>query len=251
MNPTQLKEADLRFILSRVPKDLRTIMQEEVLWLGGGLVRARIAGEKPSDIDFFVYSKEDADRIAYRIGRERKNSQVTSTENAITITNHPRLPVQIITRWLYGTAQEILESFDYTIAMAVIWFDQKSKTWHSLCHPDFYADLAAKRLVYTNPQRDEDAGGSLMRMRKFLYRGYNIQAPSMAGIIARVQSEALRRALDQVEGDWAKIGEERLHKIIIGLLREVDPLTLVDDMEAIDEHAVMRSLNLEQEPNSE
>ena len=43
-----------------------------------------------------------------------------------------------------------------------------------LCNIRFYPDLAARRLVYTSPLRNEDAGGSILRVLKFYQRGYRI-----------------------------------------------------------------------------
>ena len=96
----------------------------------------------------------------------------------------------------------------------------------------FYPDLAAHRLVYTFPKREEAVGGSILRVRKFLQRGYNIQAWSLAGVISRL--------LIAVEKDsiLAKNGEQGLTKVITGLLREVDPLVVVDGVEAVDEHEI-------------
>ena len=36
----------------------------------------------------------------------------------------------------------------------------------------------------------------------------------------------------------AKDGEEGLTKVITGLLREVDPLVVIDGVEAVDEHEI-------------
>ena len=58
-----------------------------------------------------------------------------------------------------------------------------------------------------------------MRVKKFLARGYNIQPLSLAGVMSRVFKKV----------DWARLEEgEDPTAIICGLLREVDPLTVVD-----------------------
>ena len=118
------------------------------------------------------------------------------------------------------------------MCQAVIWFDDSDKIWKSCVSDTFYSDLAAHRLVYTFPKREEAAGGSILRVRKFLQRGYNIQAWSLAGVISRL--------LIAVEKDsiLAKEGELGLAKVITGLLREVDPLVVIDGVEAIDEHDI-------------
>ena len=99
-----------------------------------------------------------------------------------------------------------------------MWFDRPTQKWRSLVSPSFYPDLAAKRLVYTSPCRDEAPGGSFLRVRKFLSRGYNIQVLSLAGVLARIFL-AVRD----------KSGVEP-RAVIAGILREVDPLVVCDDL---------------------
>jgi hypothetical protein len=76
----------------------------------------------------------------------------------------------------------------------------------------------------------EDAGGSMLRVRKFLQRGYSIQSVSLAGVISRLVGK-----LDLQNKSY---GEKEIARIITGLLREVDPLTVVDGVELVDEHEV-------------
>ena len=86
--------------------------------------------------------------------------------------------------------------------------------WCSACDPRFYADLAAKRLVYRSPERNEDAGGSMLRVLKFYQRGYRIPLDSLGAVIAR---------LIQGVKDPILLNEPKLARTLSGLLREVDP----------------------------
>ena len=60
--------------------------------------------------------------------------------------------------------------------------------FRSLCSGTFYQDLAAKRLRYTRPARNEDAGGSLLRVLKYYQKGYRIPLESFAGVLTRLIS---------------------------------------------------------------
>jgi hypothetical protein len=131
-------------------------------------------------------------------------------------------PVQIIHRWTYERPEDLIESFDFTVAKSVVWFD--GKEWKSLTHDDFYADLAAKRLVYTKPQRNEDAGGSLLRVLKFYQKGYRIPLDSMAAVVARLVMGVDMTKLDGVSAQLGSTKEETLGVILSSLLYEVDPL---------------------------
>ncbi len=87
---------------------------------------------------------------------------------------------------------------------------------YSYCIDSYYIDLASKRLRYLSPKRNEDAGGSMIRVLKYYNKGYRIPLDSLASVIAR-----LVQAVDFNRVD-AKNEIEVAH-IITGLLREVDP----------------------------
>jgi hypothetical protein len=236
----KLSNSDLNFVLSRCPRDIIKLLRDNAgtLFIAGGFIRATIAGEKVSDVDLFGVSKDDLLRIAKDLTLERKG-RFFSTDNAITVLSPPRFPVQFITRWLFSKAAQLVASFDFTVCQAVIWAEQldgdpvtgkKRYRFHSLISDAFYPDLAARRLVYTYPLRDEDVGGSLLRVIKFVKKGYNVQAPTLAGVIARVMNKI----------DFNKADSERQRAMVVtGLLREVDPLTVIDGVDFVDEHEVL------------
>jgi hypothetical protein len=239
----QLSKTDLNFILSRCPRDVLKLLRSNpgTLFLAGGFIRSTLAGEKVSDIDLFGGSADDLLRIAKDLTLERKG-RYFKTDNAITVLSPPRIPVQFITRWLFKDPGLCISSFDYTVCQAVIWTEKieidapdpelkKTKTiFHSAISDAFYQDLAARRLVYTFPQREEEAGGSFMRMVKFIKKGYNIQAPSMAGVMARI----LWKVRDEKMTD-----EKWMATVITGLLRQIDPLHVIDGVDFVDEHEII------------
>jgi len=202
-------------------------MKKSPVFLGGGFLRSVISNEKPSDIDLFGPSKDMLERAATGLALSRK-ARLHSTDNAFTVLTPGRTPVQFIHRWLYEQPEKLVDEFDFTIARAAVWWNQKAEHWCSICDQDYYADLAARRLIYCCPKREEDAGGSLMRVRKFLSKGFWIGAHDLGLVVARLMSGVK----DTTETDW-------LENVIIGLLREVDPLTVVDGVDIVDEHATV------------
>lgn len=223
---TELTKTDLHFVLTRVPKDIRQLCEKYSLMIGGGFIREIIAGNAPHDVDIFGSSKTVLYAAAMELEKDRA-ARKFSTANAITLLCPPRLPVQFITRWRFASLDLVVSSFDFTVCQAAIgFFDGK---WQSVIAQAFYSDLAARRLVYTMPTREEAAGGSMMRVRKFLARGYNIQASSLAAVIARVM-----RAVDY--GRLQGVSEQELGQILTGVLREVDPLLVLDGVEAVEDH---------------
>jgi hypothetical protein len=204
---------DLKFAINRLPLSLRKIMEDNEwvnrIFIGGGYLRSIVAGEKVNDIDVFCNSKADAELIAYKLCKDKKD--IYKTDNAYTVKD--RLTVQVIHRWLFEKPESVSDSFDFTICCAVIFYNGK---WDSYCDERFYMDLASRRIVYRSPIRNEDAGGSMLRVLKYYQKGYRIPLDSLGGVISR-----LVRAIDvdRLRG----YNEAELTRVLTGLLREVDP----------------------------
>lgn len=195
--------------------------------VAGGYVRSCISNDHINDIDVFVGSKDFAKVIALELA-EGDEKRLYETDNAYTIKGY-RTPIQIIHRWVFDNPEAAILSFDFTIARGAFWWENTPTEanpghgkWCSVCDSRFYPDLAGKRLIYCNPVRIEEAGGSMLRVLKFYQRGYRIPLNSMGAVIARLVA-----GVDGMD-KWDKmpdgsIDEERLGRILSGLLREVDP----------------------------
>jgi len=223
---------DLQFALLRCPRALVSVMKRPEwagkVFVGGGFLRSIVSRDEINDVDVFVSRKEDAERLAQDIirmppedwGRPAlmKMAGVIVTDNAITLTaKEPH--IQIIYRWLFKQGKDVADSFDFTCCCAAFWYD--GENWESYCDPRFYCDVAAKRLIYRSPIRNEDAGGSALRLLKYYRKGYCAPIDSYAAIIARLMAGVENlHAWDRIDG---KIDEPRLAKVLCGLLREVDP----------------------------
>lgn len=222
----KLVKTDLEFVVRRIPKDVRDLMTTNNMFLGGGFIRETVSGGEVQDVDLFGESKDQLNSMAKLLQTKRDGSRIHQTTNAITLISTPRLPVQFITRWVFESPELAVESFDFTVCQAVIYYDQRCLRWESVISETFYSDLAAKRLVYTDPVREEESGGSLMRVLKFIKRGYNIQPASLGRVVARLVAKI----------EVAKLGNNDMGAVIGGLLREVDPRLVVDGLDWVDEH---------------
>lgn len=231
---TELTDYDLRFVAQKTPKDIRDLLtaNPRMLMIGGGFIRAVIAGEEPSDIDIFGPSQEFLEGIANILAAKRNengaDTRVHKTKNAITVITSNRIPIQFITRWTFNKAQDLVASFDFTVCQAVFYRmgNQSNSPWASSIGERFYSDLAAKRLHYTAPVREEEAGGSMLRVLKYAKRGYSIQVTSLGGVIARLTNAMEKSAL---AGSNPEV-------VLAGLLREVDPLMVIDGFDVVDDH---------------
>lgn len=210
---TRLTETDLLTCVRFLPGNLRDLLMAHPnrMYVAGGYVRSTIAREKVHDIDIMLHRETPSYTAALELA-DKDADALHITANATTVASmNPS--VQFITRWLFASPQDVLKSFDFTIAAAIFWYDGSG--WTSLCHPDYYTDLAARRLVYMKPVREEEPGGSMLRVLKFTERGYRIGLGDLAAVIARLT--------DKVHGSEFSQTEEGYIQVIQGLLYEVDP----------------------------
>lgn len=213
----KLDKQDLSFAVLRLPSELKTIMKlpewQNAIYVGGGYIRAVVSGEKINDIDIFVKSKKDGELLAFKLADINK-VKVHTSDNAFTVKTRP-VAIQIIHRWVFDKPEDVANSFDFTICCAVIHFNDNK--WDSFTDDRFYQDLAGKRLVYRQPIRNEDAGGSLLRVLKYYQRGYRIPLDSLGAVIARLMKGVNTQSINMTD-------EESVARVITGLLRVVDPL---------------------------
>lgn len=218
----ELLTEDLRWAVIRLPHNLRKIMQDPEwvgkIFVGGGYLRSIVAGETINDVDVFTRDAVTAELLAYKLAEDKKD--VFKTANAFTVKG--KIPVQIIHRWVFEKPEDVALSFDFTICCAVISYNgvaediAKTPLWSSFCDERFYPDLAHKRLTYRSPQRNEDAGGSMLRVLKYYQKGYRIPLDSLGAVVARL--------LKSFDTDRTPLTDEvGVAKVITGLLREVDP----------------------------
>ena len=244
MTTQELTWHDLQHCLRRAPVILLAACKKfgPELIVSGGYVRACSANEEVNDIDCFTSSEAKAREIAnYLQDGERSKYPIHESPNALTITGY-RVPIQIVFRWVFKCPEDCVESFDFTISRAAFWWSKKivpaaitgdgtvlpetdAGHWDSLADTRYYPDLAGKRLCYCAPQRNEDAGGSLLRVLKYYQRGYRIPLDDFGAVIARmmmgVRTELIEKQSN--ETDWYKPVEIKLAAEITKQLRVVDP----------------------------
>lgn len=223
------------------------------IFVGGGFLRSIVAGDPINDVDVFTPSAAEAEQLARelvvaRLGRDgthlskvclgdgsepgfaKGTELLTESDEEIISRRIYRTPnaltlpifqpaIQIIHRWSFKTGFDVADSFDFTCCCAAFWWGQESIVapdlgWHSYCDDRFYPDVAAKRLVYRAPIRNEDAGGSMLRVLKYYQKGYRIPLDSLGAVMARM---AMGLTL------YHRLDEKETGRILTGMLREVDP----------------------------
>lgn len=223
------------------------------LMIAGGFIRSCVAHEEINDIDVFVPTKTHAIAILQWMLKYETDEtgsvmptwkkHVHETPNAYTVDLW-KTPIQFVHRWTFSNPVDAIQSFDFTIARGAFWWEKKLATipgddghgnpidipvrdegsWKSVTDVRFYADLAAKRLIYTMPIRNEDAGGSMLRVLKYYQRGYRIPVDHLGAVMARLMMGVRYRAIEESdEKSWHEPLEVKLAGDITRLLREVDP----------------------------
>lgn len=239
----QLATEDLAYVIKRLPKRVLTLLKTypEELSVGGGFIRCCITGDQIKDIDLFVSNETLAKEVADKLEESYKRLVIKS-KNAYTVLRPDgKPPVQIIFRWTYKKPEDVIFDLDFSICCAVIWASKKFQNpLKSACIDSYYPDLAAKRLRYTQPDRNEDAGGTLLRVLKYYNKGYKITLDSYGKVIARccmgvdgLSFDSWRDDVEHHDDSWTK--EDQLGKVLTGLLVEVDPNTVRESNDFFEE----------------
>ena len=228
MNHLQIH--DLHQCVKRLPKPLMEYLKLHPIIVAGVYSCGIISGEKPSAVDLFAGDKRVSRIHVLHLAKDVK--KVYETDNAFTIKVQ-YMPVQFIHRWVFDTPISLISSFDFTICQAAFWWDKDTNKWDSTCSLNFYPDLAAKRLIYTWPVREEEAGGSMLRILKYYQKGYRVPLDSFAAVIARLMKGVRWNVIlnrFSVHHEVILSEEELIHlaSILAGLLFEVDPNGFID-----------------------
>jgi len=188
----ELKKSDVKRIVGRLPECLKLLMASPPfigkVSIAGGFIRSILANQDINDIDVFVSDLEVADKVCNFVMNNFAmnylgNLRASYSENACTLF-HAGIPIQIITKWLYKTPQEVIDDFDFTICQAAIYYHENDG-FIGICDNDFYPSLYGKELIFTSPVGEHHPMGSLFRYLKFAKLGYYIESDSFFSLIAK------------------------------------------------------------------
>jgi len=138
--------------MSLVPGELQEVMKEFHLMLGGGFIKDIIAGATPNDIDLWC---RDSDRcgMAAMMYVAKIGGDIGWGDFAGTVTQNGSFPVAFIYNRPYPTPEALVDSFDYSVCRAAIWWN--GFFWESIIDVGFRRDVATRRLSYREGRREE------------------------------------------------------------------------------------------------
>lgn len=182
-----------------------------LLALAGGFIRDSINGTRASDIDLFVLAEERAAKgiavdlfggLATDITDNAVKMDVAlrhATEsNGIGVGQRPiEMKLSIVYRWPKQTPRDLIDGFDFTCCKAAIWIGDGGRL-ESLAAQNFVCDARNKLLTFAPGEQIRDsAAASLLRLERFVQRGYKADAHEMLKICAARYSELH----EQFDGD--------------------------------------------------
>lgn len=183
---TELTAQEIERVMARLPLEVARLLMNANggLVLAGGCIRDVLDNKEPKDIDLFACNKISAE-YAHTHLRKRAFKESVVTKNAFTVFGATPLDpcMQIIFSQPFQAPYEVMETFDFEVCKASIWYDAiQTYNWASRISPRFREDLRDHRLTYC-PKKPIDGGDSLLRVLKFYSRGYEINYLSLAQIM--------------------------------------------------------------------
>jgi len=178
---------EIRFIMSFVPGELQEVMKEFHLILAGGFIRDAIAGIRPNDIDLWCNS-DDRCSMAAMSYVARIGGDIGWGDFAGTVTKPEHFPVAFIYARPYATPEALIDSFDYSVCRAAIWFN--GDFWESMVDVGFKQDVAGRRLSYRDGRREEvNRDLVVQRLYKLIRKGYTPYWWSLEEMVIRWKEE--------------------------------------------------------------
>lgn len=236
--------------LMMLPDELRQVFlmtkYSGRLFIAGGYITSVILREKIQDIDVFL--KKDVDFTAvvadiiltvadiacmnvwldrkqlskdFPMGKEVRlyvgdtdtNVVLFETTNAVSIKFREH-KIQVIKSYASLSPNELLSRFDFSMGGAVIYTndygDYALPILRSNCLVEYYRCINQKVVNYRVPVRDEAAGGSYLRLQKFIARGWTATIAQHAKVLARTFKSMDNRKFSENEKEIAEAVETAL-----------------------------------------
>lgn len=213
MNTVRITNGEVSYLVSRLPLCVSVNLVGAPAIIAGGWLRDTLTRTEPKDLDIFAQDYEEAKKLANQIAsfNQQNVGFIVENPNCFTIRILGQIPIQVIFRWKLLSIEQIMQHFDFTIACVAL--QNKFNEWVGFYHQDFFKHIAKKELVYTNPTHEPEPGGSILRMHKFMGRGYTISLSSLA---------QLQAAYVRTFRGWEYAQDATFHR---SALLEVDPFT--------------------------
>jgi len=168
-------------------------------FIAGGAILSTVTKTPINDYDIYPKNREGFENAVFHFLDDHDGIVINITDRAITIKlndmkndDGERYIVQIITDF-YETADDIFESFDYTVCMGAYDCD----TNKFIFHEDFFPDIASKTLRF-NPKTKYPMA-SLFRVNKYKNKGFFISKVETMKLALAIIEYGLPESWNDVE----------------------------------------------------
>jgi len=139
--------------LDWIEEVVRSITPEEndgqVMVAGGAFKNALTEGAEVKDLDIFCLNQNAFDGVIEQATGEI-GEPIYATEKSTGFKTEDGVRLDIV-KTIFGTPEEILDSFDFTVTQMALTplpaNDDGKETFRLICHPAFFEHLHMKRLV--------------------------------------------------------------------------------------------------------
>ncbi len=197
-------------LLNYLPLELKEDFDKNA-FIAGGAVYCYINNIDANDYDFFLKDEKFAKEIHeyFEHTEQLNNRKIIVTKNAITLKAPPEeckydesgsCDWQIITKWA-GNPLDVISEFDFKHNM-LYWDDNEDEQIRPYGYDEkiryYYKELSDTKLYHRkqllfNDERARDISGVLLRLPKFLKRGFTISKKEHGKIIKKLLSIAKNR----------------------------------------------------------
>ncbi len=121
------------------------------------------------------------------------------SKNAYTIAGEEPPPVSFVTCHRFDTLEECLGNFDFTVCQAGVTYDRVAECWVGLVAPEFYRDLAAKRLVLASVNKPV---GTFNRVLRYVGRGYYLDHVAKVELLSELCAMSLEDIMSAADDEY-------------------------------------------------
>lgn len=169
-------EFEKKKLYAHLGKNLVSELKGQKCYVAGGTITSLFCNREINDIDIYFKSEEAFVDFVGSIWEERTGWVVASTDKATLVKSSKYNEYQMIHFKFFPKAEDIFETFDFTVCMGA--FDFESEAFHF--HPDFMQHNSQRILKYNKDTAYPIV--SLLRVQKYKDKGYTISKPEFIRI---------------------------------------------------------------------
>ena len=117
-------------------------------FIAGGCFKDLLMDKHIKDIDVFFKNKEDYEASVEMLQNDENYTEAYESEKVQAFRHNDRTVIECV-KSVFGTPEEVIRKFDFTITKFAYWKDEGEDivVYKALFHPQFFEHLMLKKLV--------------------------------------------------------------------------------------------------------